>query len=271
MQCATPSSMSSGSRRVLAIEFVGHACFRLWEGGRPSVVMDPYHFDETKLPDDGRRLEADTVIVSSLTDRAHGNSGLVAGSPRVINALDVATGNALGEAAELNGHPIVTIAAKEHPEHTEHDPMDNAMYAFYAGEGEAGLWVAHVGDIGYGIPNEDLGPWRGKCDLLLAIAGERNTVKLPELVRMIDHLEPKWVVPMHYALPPLAGSGGGGMTWVDAFLNAHPDLAVYVPRHHTVELPLPTAANGRPTLVVLEPSGYTPTAGLPRFTTTRPA
>ena len=250
---------------MVAIEFVGHACFRLWEGGRPTVVMDPYHLHEVKLPADSGHLEADTVIVSSLTDEAHGNVGLVTGSPRVINALDVALGND----AELNGQPVVAIPAKEHPEHTEHDPMDNAMYAFRAGDGAAGMWVAHVGDIGYGIPNAELSVWQGKCDLLLAITGECNTVKLPELARMIDYLEPKWVVPMHYALPPLAGPGGGGMIWVDAFLNAHSDLAVYLPRHHTAELPLPVAPNGRPTLVVLEPSGYPPSAGLPLFTTTR--
>ena len=252
---------------MLAIEFVGHACFRLWEDGRPSVVMDPYELAVVQLPDTGSRLEADTVIVSSLTDSAHGNVALAAGSPRVINALDVA----LGKPAELNGQPVVAIPAKEHPQHTDHDPMDNAMYAFYAGRGSTGLWVAHVGDIGYGIADADLAVWRGKCDLLLAITGERNTVKLPELARMIDYLGPKWVVPMHYALPPLAGREGGGMTWVDAFLNAQPSAAVYLPRHHTVELPLQVAPSGGPTLVVLEPSAYAPTAGLPRFTTTRPA
>jgi len=24
------------------LEFVGHACFRLWQDGRPAIVMDPY-------------------------------------------------------------------------------------------------------------------------------------------------------------------------------------------------------------------------------------
>ena len=27
---------------AVKLEFVGHACFRLWEDNRPSIVMDPY-------------------------------------------------------------------------------------------------------------------------------------------------------------------------------------------------------------------------------------
>ena len=121
------------------LEFVGHACFRLWADGRPTIVMDPYLHEETQLEDDGSRLDADTVIVSSLTDRAHSNVALVRGNPRVINALDVAT---RATSATINGEPVVAIATAEAPDHSLHAPMDNAMYAFKAG----GLWFAHLGD-----------------------------------------------------------------------------------------------------------------------------
>ena len=59
------------------LEWVGHACFRLWEDGGPVIAMDPYTpsvvaaavglADPTELD---IRLQADTVIVSSLTDAA---------------------------------------------------------------------------------------------------------------------------------------------------------------------------------------------------------
>ena len=88
----------------IQLEFVGHACFRLWEDGRPVIVMDPYSFGVVQLEDDGSRLDGETVIVSSLTDDAHSNVGLVRGTPRVINALDVATGAA---SATINGEPLV--------------------------------------------------------------------------------------------------------------------------------------------------------------------
>ena len=240
------------------LEFVGHACFRLWEDGRPSIVMDPYLHEETKLEDDGTRLDADTVIVSSLTDRAHSNVAFVRGNPRVINALDVATGET---SATINEEPIVGIATAEAPDHIHHAPMDNAMYAFKAG----GLWFAHLGDLGYGLGEEELAPWANTCDVLMPIVGEMNTVKLGPLDMMIEFLKPTWIVPMHYGLPPLGGADAGGMTPVDAFLNRHPRSPVYVVRHHTVTFPLPKSDNGYPTIIVLEPSGYKPTGGLPEF------
>ena len=240
------------------LEFVGHACFRLWEDGRPSIVMDPYLHEETKLEDDGSRLDAETVIVSSLTDRAHSNVGFVRDNPRVINALDVATG---ATSATINGEPIVGIATAEAPDHIHHAPMDNAMYAFKAG----GLWFAHFGDLGYGLGEEELAPWANRCDVLMPIVGEMNTVKLGPLDMMIAFLNPTWIVPMHYGLPPLGGADAGGMTPVDAFLNRHPRSAVYVVRHHMVTFPLPKSDNGHPTIIVLEPSGYKPTGGLPAF------
>jgi L-ascorbate metabolism protein UlaG (beta-lactamase superfamily) len=240
------------------LEFVGHACFRLWEDGKPTIVMDPYAHKETQLEDDGSRLDAETVIVSSLTDAAHSNVGFVRGNPRVINALDVATGVT---PATINGSPLVTIAAAEYPDHDIHAPMDNALYAFKAGD----LWFAHLGDLGYGLSEEELAPWVGKCDVLMPIVGEKNTVKLDELDPMIEFLKPTWIVPMHYALPPLGGADAGGMTFVDAFLNRHPRSPVYIARHHTVTFPLPKSEDGRPTIVVLEPSGYKPAGGLPEF------
>ena len=242
---------------AVKLEFVGHACFRLWEDDRPTIVMDPYDQATCSLVDDGFRLTADTVIVSSLTDDAHNNVDLVTGDPQVINALDVATGKTN---PTINGHPLAAIPAAENPDHPD-GPDDNALYAFFAG----GLWWAHLGDLGFGLAREELEPWKGKCDVLLPITGEELTLKLDELEDLIEVLQPTWIVPMHYAIPPLAGSNADGMTYIDAFLNDRPRDPVYVARHHTVDFPLPKSPNGRPTIVILEPSGYTPTGGLPTF------
>ena len=242
----------------LQLEFIGHACFRLWEDGKPTIVMDPYSPKEVLLEDDGTCLDADTVIVSSLTDTAHSNVGFVGGNPRVINALDVTSGN---ESPRINGEAVVPIATAEAPDHDLHTPMDNAMYAFQAG----GLWFAHLGDLGYGLGEEELAPWTGKCDVLMAIVGEKNTVKLDDLEPMIEFLKPTWIVPMHYALPPLGGPDAVGMTPLDVFLNRRSHDPVIYTRHHTVTFPLSRLADGRPTIVVLEPSGYKPTGGLMEF------
>jgi len=241
------------------LEFVGHACFRLWEDGRPTIVMDPFHHKKCELQDDGFRLNADTVIVSSLTDPAHDNVNLVNGTPRIINALDVAKGKTQ---ATIHGEPLYAIPAAEIPDHPE-GTDDNALYAFKAG----GLWFNHLGDLGFGLSNEELAVWSGRCDVLLVITGQKHTIKYDDIDKMIDFLEPTWVVPMHYYLPPLGGEGepGGGMDPVDEFLNRRSRDPVFVVRHHTVTFPLTKSDDGRPTIVVLEPSGYRATGGSPEF------
>jgi L-ascorbate metabolism protein UlaG (beta-lactamase superfamily) len=238
------------------LEFIGHACFRVWQDGVPRIVTDPYDHNECKLPNDGARLEAETVIVSSLTDRAHANVEMVVHGAEVINALDVALGKS---AAAINGTSVAVIPAAEDPNHPR-GPQDNALYAFMAG----GLWFCHMGDLGYPLSNEDLSPWEGKCDVLIALTGQKLTPKFHELDPMIEFLSPKWLVPMHFGLPPLGGADGGGMTTVDRFLNHRGDPALIV-RGPIVEFPAPRLSESRPTIVVLEPSGYKPTGGLLEF------
>ena len=63
----------------------------------------------------------------------------------------------------------------------------------------------HMGDLGYGLSKEELAPFRNHCQVMLAIVGQFNTLSLGDLGEMIEYLNPKWIVPMHFALPPVAG------------------------------------------------------------------
>ena len=230
------------------LQWVGMACFRLWEEPTSAIAMDPYTPESIGLVDDGQRLDADTVIVSSLTDVAHANVGLVGGHPKVINALDVAR----GETAEIFGQQLIAVEAAEVADHPD-GADDNALYAFQAG----GLWFLHMGDLGYGLDAEQLAPFADRCDVLLALTGEALTLKFDELDPMIDILDPAWIVPMHYGLPPVSGIKRR-MTRLEPFLKRrHLDPVIFC-RHHTVTFPLPSPVQQRPTIVVLEPAGYDP-------------
>ena len=127
------------------VEWVGHACFRVWREGGPVIVMDPYTPKTVYLPEDAARVDGDTVIVSSLTDDAHGYPELVRGRRRVIDALEVVE---KGLEVEVDGSPLVTVGAAESPIHDSGSPKDNALYALQVG----GVWVMHMGDLGYGVP-----------------------------------------------------------------------------------------------------------------------
>lgn len=225
------------------IEWVGHACFRVWREGGPVIVMDPFTPKNLGLRDEEVSLEGDTVIVSSLTDKAHGYPALVQGNPQVINALEIAE---QGLDVEIDGSPLVTRSAAESPDHESGKPKDNALYAVQVG----GLWVMHMGDLGYGLTQNELAPFVDRCDVLLALAGQTNTLPFADLDGFIDYLKPRWVVPMHYRLwwPTK-------MRPLDEFLAHRQQDRLFFARTSTVEFPLNVGSRDLHTIVVLEPSG----------------
>ena len=98
------------------VEWLGLATFRIWEDGGPVLAMDPYNASAIGITDEAElalKIQADTVICSSLTDIAHSNINLIEGSPQVINALDVATGKTN---ATVNNRPLIAVPAAESAE-----------------------------------------------------------------------------------------------------------------------------------------------------------
>ena len=68
-------------------------------------------------------------------------------------------------------------------------------------------------------------------------------------------LQPKWIVPMHYRLPPISGR----LRPLDEFLVRRPQDPLIYPRSSAVILPLEIPGAKYPAIIVLEPSGYQPT------------
>ena len=62
------------------VEWVGLATFRIWEDGGSVLAMDPYNASAIGITDEAElalKIQADTVICSSLTDIAHSNINLI--------------------------------------------------------------------------------------------------------------------------------------------------------------------------------------------------
>lgn len=144
---------------ALTLEWIGHACFRAWARDGPVVVTDPYEADHVGLPP--TTIAGDVVIRSSADDRAHCCAEAVRGRAATIDATAVAAGRSPEDL------PVVAVAAREHSRHPSGAPGDNAMYAFSVGD----MWVLHMGDAGALPHDEELAPFAGRCDVLLALAG----------------------------------------------------------------------------------------------------
>ena len=50
----------------LQLEFIGHACFRFWEDGKPAIVMDPFDYPTCSMEDTGFQLDADAGCMTHI-------------------------------------------------------------------------------------------------------------------------------------------------------------------------------------------------------------
>ena len=162
---------------------MGHGCFRL-RGKSAAVVSDPYPPTlGPKLP----RLEADLLTIS----HEHENHAY---TRAVKDGAYVIAGPGEYEVAGVvvNGLPTYhdTAGGAEHGR--------NTVYVIELDE----VRVCHLGDLGHGLDDAMLGAI-GNVDLLLAPVGGGRTLDGARAAEVVRQVEPRMVVPMHYALPAI--------------------------------------------------------------------
>jgi L-ascorbate metabolism protein UlaG (beta-lactamase superfamily) len=179
----------------MEITWLGHACFRV-RGREATILIDPYGKEHGNLG----RPSADIVLVSH-AHPGHSHVDAVAGAPRTLSEP--------GE-YEIKSIPIVGVQ-------TAHDGEGgrrrgrNVAWVFQLEE----ISVCHLGDIGATLTSgqaEEL----GSVDVLLVPVGGHNTVNAAQAAEIVTQLEPKIVIPMHYAV---AGRSETPLEPVDAFLR----------------------------------------------------
>ncbi len=169
----------------LQITWLGHAAFLLTDARGVSVLLDPY-----RAPDAGAHapidVPADVVLVSHLNPKYHSHWDAASGSPVRLNALDFAgaPGGADAHGIRFQALPVWESPARETPV---------SMPYFRMG----GVSVCHSGDLGHALTPEEAAPLLG-IDVFLAVAGGPPTVELADLKALIDLVQPRVVVPMHY-------------------------------------------------------------------------
>ncbi len=164
------------------VTWLGHGCFRL-RGRNAAVVTDPYPpAIGLKLS----RLDADVVTVS----HEHENHNY---TQIVRDAYEI---RGPGE-YEVAGVSVIGVP-------TYHDSEKGAKHGrntVYLIEIDD-VQICHLGDLGHGLDDADA-ETISSADVLLVPVGGRSAINAVQAAEVVRQLEPRYVVPMHYAIPGL--------------------------------------------------------------------
>ncbi len=172
----------------MRIRWLAHASF-LIEGDGLRIITDPYEPNQViNLPPITE--PADIVIRSSDDDEAHCFVDTLPPGFDLITATEIVDTGALARG--------LTVEALWSQESLVYKDVvrDNAMYRFKL----EGIEIAHMGDVGNPLTDAQMDALKG-TEILLALTGGPPTIELEDLITVIDRINPRVVIPMHYRIP----------------------------------------------------------------------
>lgn len=170
------------------ITWLGHACFRL-RGRDVTILTDPYTGDDWGYPP--LATSADVVTISNPHPHHAGLAG-VSGQPRVLRGP--------GE-YEIGGALIwgVRTTTPRNPDGTP--GLKNTAFVIQLED----LTVCHLGDLAVApLTTDDLRQIKDS-DVLLVPVGGNCTINAAQAAEVVAQIEPKLIVPMHYATDETRG------------------------------------------------------------------
>jgi len=171
------------------LSWLGHACFRL-RGRDVTILTDPYEGNGWGYP----LLAASANVVTVSNDHPHhaGLSG-IEGRPKVLRGP--------GE-YEIGGVLIWGVRTSRPREGTaEGSPKRNTAFIIQIEE----LTVCHLGDLAAApLSPEELTHIKD-ADVLLVPVGGNCTINATQAAAVVAQVEPKLIVPMHYATDATRG------------------------------------------------------------------
>lgn len=167
------------------ITWFGHSCFRI-QGEDATLLFNPFKSDEVglKLP----KIEANAVLLTH-KHFDHDDASAVEGESFVIDGP--------GE-YEIGGAMIYGIPAF----HGTSEGAERGTVTIYIVKLD-GITFCHLGDFGQKELSEDQMEKIGDIDVLFIPVGGIYTIGAKEARTVVNQIEPRIVIPMHYALPGL--------------------------------------------------------------------
>lgn len=195
--------------KKIRIEYLGHACFKLYFDDY-SVVIDPYKKGYVPGLNDLNET-ADMVLCS----HDHGDH----------NAVEEITLRNCSEAAPFE----LTVIESYHDDVKGAKRGLNKIHVLkYAGKK-----IAHMGDIGCGL-NDEQKELLNDTDVMIMPVGGFYTVDADKAAEIVNAISPKYVIPMHYRGDSF---GFDNIGTVDRFIQLMPESIRLYPKYSTEEGP----------------------------------
>ena len=173
----------------MEIEWYGQSAFRL-STPEQTVVIDPFGdlsvFRERGIRWDYPAIETDADLL--LVTHEHGDHNgveAVGGEPAILRSTAGTLDSPVGE--------VIAIAS-EHDQAAGTERGPNTVFVFELD----GLRVCHFGDFGQSALRGEQAAAIGSVDLLILPVGGGPTIGARQAHEIVDRLQPRWVVPMHY-------------------------------------------------------------------------
>ncbi|MCP5038763.1 MAG: MBL fold metallo-hydrolase [Rhodobacteraceae bacterium] len=188
----------------MKITWCGHSAFLFESGdGLVRLLFDPYIPGSWNgaLNYGAIREQCDAIFVSHKHD-GHFGFNAISGNPAFIRGY----GRFWVQNVHVNG------VKTWHDESQGAERGDNTAFSF----GLDGIDVAHMGDIGHALTDEQLAEL-GRVDVLLVPVGGGSTVDAKGAYRIVEQLQPKVVIPMHYKTDRIAADLDGVQAFTKLF------------------------------------------------------
>ncbi|MBU1177166.1 MAG: MBL fold metallo-hydrolase [Patescibacteria group bacterium] len=169
----------------MIINWYGHSCFKITnQGGHLIVLTDPF---DKKTGLNPPRCSADIVTVSH-QHYDHNNvkaiTGMEGSQPFIIDSA--------GE-YEIKGVSIVGCRSF----HDQEKKEQNIIYVMEIDK----IRICHLGDFGQDKLEDKQIEKIGNIDILMIPVGGNCTIEAKRAVKIVNQIEPRIIIPMHYNLP----------------------------------------------------------------------
>jgi L-ascorbate metabolism protein UlaG (beta-lactamase superfamily) len=220
---AAPSTAAKDAS--ITLTWYGQSTFVLSTSTGLKALLDPASSSTGyNIP----KLDGIDLVTVSHEHSDHNDVSLATGSPVVLRGL------AAGDWAKID-QTVKSVRVRTvgvyHDDTQGSKRGKNAIFIFDVD----GLRLAHLGDLGHPLSPEqikDVGP----VDVILIPVGGFYTIDAKATVEVVNQLNPKIVVPMHYKTADLAASLASVLAPVDDFVKAMGDKATVAEVGQTITI-----------------------------------